>query len=74
MVKIIILAVDKDTRSNFTFASKALLEKLNVRTADAAVGSLLSPGEIVNFAVAIQNASGFGAKKQKQDADAIKNS
>ena len=74
MVKIIILAVDKDTRSNFTFASKALLEKLNVRTADAAVGSLLSPGEIVNFAVAIQNASGFGAKKQKQDADVIKNS
>ncbi len=74
MIKIILLAVDKDTRSNFTFASKALLEKLGVVTADAVVGKLLSPGEIVNFAVAVQNLSGFGAKKQKQDADAVKNS
>lgn len=74
MVKIILLAVDKDERSNFTFASKALLDKLNVHTADAVVGKLLSPGEIVNFAVAIQNISGFGAKKAKQRADEIKNS
>jgi len=74
MVKIILLAVDKDTRSDFTFANKALLEKLGVVTADAVVGVLLSPGEIVNFAVAIQNISGFGDKKAKQDAEAVKNS
>ena len=74
MVKIILLAVDKDERSNFTFASKALLEKLAVHTADAVVGKLLSPGEIVNFAVAIQNLSGFGKKKAEQDAKDIKNS
>ncbi len=74
MVKVIILAVDKDTRSNFTFANKALLEKFGVATAEAVVGILLSPGEIVNFAMAIQNASGFGKKKQKEDSEAIKNS
>lgn len=74
MVKVIIAAVDKDTRSNFTFASKALLEKLDVVTAEAVVSTLLSPGEIVKFAMAIQNASGFGEKKRKEDSDAIKNS
>ncbi|MEG1083981.1 MAG: hypothetical protein RSE04_06025 [Hydrogenoanaerobacterium sp.] len=74
MVKIVILAVDKDTRSNLTFANKALLEKLEVATAEAVVGVLLSPGEIVNFAVKIQNASGFGAKKKKEDSETIKNS
>ena len=74
MVKIILLAVDKDARSNFTFASKALLEKLDVPTADAVVGKLLSPGEVTNFAVAIQNLSGFSRKKAKKDAEDIKNS
>lgn len=74
MLKVVLLGVDKDTRSNFTFANKALLEKLDVVTAEGAVGVLLSPGEIVNFAVAIQNASGFGKKKQKEDSEAIKNS
>lgn len=74
MVKILILAVDKDTRSNFTFASKPLLDKFGVATAEALAGILLSPGEIVNFAVAVQNASGFGKKKQKENADAVKNS
>ena len=73
MVKIVLLAVDKDDRSNFTFANKALLEKLNVHTADAALGVLLSPGEIVNFAVAVQNISGFGKKQAKKDEEAIKN-
>lgn len=73
MIKIILLGVDKDTRSNFTFASKALLEKFDVHTADAVVGTLLSPGEIVNFAVAIQNLSGFGPKKVAKDAEAVKN-
>lgn len=73
MVKVVILGVDKDKRSNFTFANKALLEKLDVVTAEGAVGELLSPGEIVKFAVAIQNASGFGKKKQKEDSEAVKN-
>lgn len=83
MVKIVIAAVGKDTRSDFTFASKALLDKLSqpssngvkceVRTAEGAVAALLSPGEVVNFAVAIQNLSGFGKKKSKENADAIKN-
>lgn len=73
MIKIILASVDKDKRSNFTFASKTLLEKLNVSTAEAAVGTLLSPGEIVNFAIAVQNISGFGKKKQKDDSEAIKN-
>lgn len=74
MVKIVILGVDKDKRSTFTFASKPLLEKLDVVTAEAAVGVLLSPGEIVKFAVKIQNASGFGESKQKENSEAIKNS
>lgn len=74
MVKIILIAVDKDDRSNFTFASKALLEKLGVPTADAVLGKLLSPGEITNFAVAIQDISGFSKKKAKKDAEDIKNS
>lgn len=73
MVKIVILAVDKDTRSNFTFANKALLDKFEAATAEGLVGVLLSPGEIVKFAVAIQNASGFGAKKQKESAEEVKN-
>lgn len=74
MLKIVLLAVDKDDRSNFTFASKALLEKLDVPTAEAVVGKLLSPGEITNFAVAVQNISGFSKKKAKKDAEDIKNS
>lgn len=74
MVKIVILAVDKDARSDFTFANKALLDKLEVATAEAVVGVLLSPGEIVNCAVKIQNASGFGQKKQKEDSETVKNS
>lgn len=74
MVKVVLTGVDKDERSNFTFANKALLEKLGVVTAEGVIGVLLSPGEIVNFAVAIQNASGFGKKKQKKDSEEIKNS
>lgn len=84
MVKIVIDAVNKDDRSNFSFANKALLDKLSeadasgvkreIRTAEAAVGVLLSPGEIVNFAVAVQNLSGFGKKKDKENSEAIKNS
>lgn len=74
MTKIVILAVDKDKRSDFTFANGALLKKLGVFTAEMALGKLLSPGEIVNFAVKVQNASGFGTKKKKQVKDSVKNS
>lgn len=74
MVKIVVLAVDKDKRSDFTFANKALLGKLGVFTAEGALGKLLSPGEIVNFAVAVQNASGFGSKNKKKVKDSVKNS
>lgn len=73
MVKIVVLAVDKDNRSDFTFANKALLGKLGVFTAEGALGKLLSPGEIVNFAVAVQNASGFGSKNKKKVKDSVKN-
>ena len=74
MTKIVILAVDKDQRSNFTFANGALLKKLGVHTAEGALSTLLPPGEIVNFAVAVQNASGFGNKAKKKAKDSVKNS
>lgn len=74
MTKIVILAVDKDQRSNFTFANGALLKKLGVHTAEGALSTLLPPGEIVNFAVAVQNASGFGNKAKKKVKDSVKNS
>lgn len=73
MTKIIILAVDKDPRSNFTFANGALLRKLGVHTAEGALGKLLSPGEVVNFAVEVQNASGFGTKAKKKVKESVKN-
>lgn len=73
MTKIVILAVDKDPRSNFTFANGALLRKLGVHTAEGALCKLLPPGEVVNFAVAVQNASGFGAKAKKKVKDSVKN-
>lgn len=66
--------VDKDQRSNFTFANGALLKKLGVHTAEGALSILLPPGEIVNFAVAVQNASGFGNKAKKKVKDSVKNS
>lgn len=84
MARVVIRAVDKDTRSNFTFASKALLEKLTeanakegkppVTTADEAISLLLPPGEIIKFAVEVQNASGFGPKAAKATQEAVKNS
>lgn len=74
MTKIVILAVDKDKRSNFTFSNGALLAKLGVFTAEGALGKLMAPGEIVNFAVAVQNASGFGNKAKKKVKDSVKNS
>jgi len=74
MLRIVQSAVGKDDRSTFTFADKRLLEKLKVTTADQAAIALLSPGEIVNFAVAVQNLSGFGKKAQKANESAVKNS
>lgn len=71
MTKIVILAVDKDKRSNFTFANKELLKKLGVFTAEGALSKLLMPGEVVNFAVAVQNASGFGNKAKKKVKDSV---
>lgn len=74
MLEVIVTAVDKDPRSNFTFANKGLLDKLGVTTANAAVGLLLKPGEIFNMAIEIQNLSGFGEKAKKEVKDAVKNS
>lgn len=74
MVRVVIRAVDKDKRSSFTFANKELLAKLGVTTADEAVAKLLSPGEIINFAVAVQNDSGFGQRAAKEAQDKVKNS
>ncbi len=78
MLLVIITAVGKDTRSDFTFASKKLFDKLKaagmeVNTAEGAVKALLSPGEITNFAMDVQDASGFGPKAAKEDAEEIKN-
>ena len=74
MLKIIVMAVDKDSRSTFTFSNSELLKKLGVISAESAVQKLLSPGEIYNMAVAIQNASGFGAVAQEEAKETVKNS
>jgi hypothetical protein len=78
MVKVIIKAVDKDNRSNFTFADKKLIEKLqkkypDVISADQAVTKLLSPGEIYRAAIAIQDLSGFTQQSKQQLKEEIKN-
>lgn len=74
MVKVILAAVAKDTRSTFTFANKDLLTKLGVGSADGVVTKLLSPGEILRMAVEIQDLSGFTDKIQKQAEVDVKNS
>lgn len=73
MIRLVVAAVDKDDRSSFTFADKALLAKLGVVTADGAVGKLLSPGEIYKLAVEIQNISGFGEKVKEEVKEEVKN-
>lgn len=73
MVKVIIAAVDKDTRSEFSFANKALLDHLGVITAVKAVEALLSPGEILHFATEIQEVSGFTAEEDEELEAEIKN-
>lgn len=74
MIMIVVEAVDKDKRTSFTFRNKGLLDKLGVVTDQGAVTKLLKPGEIVNFAVKIQNDSGFGKTAEKAASDAVKNS
>lgn len=74
MIRIIVAAVDKDPRSDFTFANKELLAHLGVTTADEAVQKLLSPGEIYRFAMKVQDASGFTDKAKKEVKEAVKNS
>jgi len=74
MVKLIIAAVDKDKRSDFTFANKELLKKLGIVSAAAAVDKLCSPGEIYNLAMDIQALSGFGKKAEIKTEEAVKNS
>jgi hypothetical protein len=74
MLEVVIKAVDKDTRSNFTFADKKLLEKLGVTTATQAAEKLLSPGEIFNAAMIVQEISGFGQNAEAQVKDDVKNS
>lgn len=74
MIKLIVIAVDKDTRSDFTFANAELLKKLGVTTAEQAVQALVDPGEIYAMAVKIQNISGFGPERQKEIKAEVKNS
>jgi hypothetical protein len=74
MIMLIVEAVDKDKRSTFTFRNGELLKKIGKLTDEGAVKFLLKPGEIVNFAIAIQNASGFGKKAQEAASEAVKNS
>lgn len=73
MVMVIIEAVNKDQRSTFTFANKDLLAKLEVVSAEAAVGKLVEPGEVYKWAVDIQNLSGFGKQAKKDLEKAVKN-
>lgn len=74
MIRVIIAAVDKDDRSDFTFANKGLLKHLGVTTADQVVAKLLAPGEIVNLAMDIQELSGFGDEADEELKDEVKNS
>lgn len=73
MIKLIVTAVDKDKRSDFTFANKELLAKLKIVSADEAVSQLVAPGEIYNMAMAIQELSGFGPKAKKKLEIDVKN-
>lgn len=77
-VMLIIEAVEKDKRSDFTFASKALIEKLskkddNVVTAVDVVRKLLSIGEINDWAIDIQDISGITEQAKEEQVEAIKN-
>ena len=74
MIRVLITAVDKDKRSNFSFADKKLLNHLGVLTAEGAVKRLLSPGEILNCAADVQDLSGFGRKAKKEQEETVKNS
>lgn len=70
----IMKSIEKDPRSNFTFANKALQEKLGVKTAEAAARKLLLPGEIIHMVKVVQRLSGFAGATQAEKEDAVKNS
>lgn len=79
MIEVIVLAVEKDKRSDFSFANSQIIAKLqesdpNVITATHAVQKLLLPGEIYVFATEIQGLSGFGPQAAKEAKEDIKNS
>lgn len=74
MAEVIVEAVHKDTRSNFTFRSKELLAKLGVLTATQALEKLVSPGEIFKAAMIVQDISGFGDKAEEETVKEVKNS
>lgn len=74
MVEVLIAAVDKDKRSDFTFRNKELIAKLGVVTATQAAEALLSPGEIFKGAIVVQDISGFGEKAEAEAKKEIKNS
>lgn len=74
MIRVITAAVDKDERSDFSFANKQLLDHLGVVTADEAVAKLFSPGEILYASADIQEISGFGKKAKKAQEEEVKNS
>ena len=73
MVEAVVAAVHKDTRSNFTFRSQELLQKLGVVSAAAAAEKLLLPGEITRGAMAVQDLSGFSEKADEERREEIKN-
>ena len=74
MLQLIVEAVHKDKRSTFTFRDKRMLDKFGVTKDTSVVKKIMKPGEVVKFALAIQNASGFGKKAQAEASDAVKNS
>ena len=62
-----------DTYDQFQIIGQ-IYEDCEGMTKEEALSTLLPPGEIVNFAVAVQNASGFGNKAKKKVKDSVKNS
>ncbi|MGG3803170.1 phage tail assembly chaperone [Metabacillus fastidiosus] len=74
MVLVVVEAVDRDTRSDFTFKNPQLLEKLGVVSAAAACEKLLDPGEIMKAAMKVQDISGFTEDAAEERAEEVKNS
>ena len=74
MVEVIVAAVHADERSDFTFRSPQLLQKLDVITAGEAAELLLSPGEIARGAQEVQEICGFNGEAAEARAEDVKNS